>query len=324
MKRLACAVGMLCIITLISPEPARADSPMIEFSAIDSVTVTFGRNEGMGALDRIMQGQDADIRRIVDRFNANQSLLISVKSNADGVRYRANHIKNNVVVSEERNVTGSTILELYGADMARVYSTATAVENDTGTVRRYVTIRLMAASVSGLEHGAVADVSEPDTVYVCDTTPHHRIISNAWLGLGLAYVGEEFVPFVFGQLGNDRLRFEAEGGHSLFRHDRTFQEKLKVHYRYVHVGLAWRPWLNHHWDALVGWQRFEAYATAYGRYAEKREGPTFGLRYVYRHLGVTAKYALAEISVRGVDRVDWDHGVYLGVSLFTAVKGGDQ
>lgn len=157
-----------------------------------------------------------------------------------------------------------------------------------------------------------------------DTVVNYFAVSNAWIGGGLGYVGEKLLPVAYGRLGNNRLSFEAEGGASIYQEQRMFQEELDVYYRFVNVGLVWRPWLNHTLDALVGWQRFETYSTTYGRYAERREGPTFGARYSYRHLAFTAKYAPAEVSVRGKDVVDWDHGIYLSVSLFTSVKGGDQ
>lgn len=164
-----------------------------------------------------------------------------------------------------------------------------------------------------------------DTVVVTSETATEDVSgTHVWIGGGLSYVGKRFVPMVWGQLGNDRMRFEAEAGYSGYHQQRTFIEELSVVYRYVHVGIVWRPDSTSTLDLLAGWQRFETYALDYGQYAERLEGPTLGIRLgVTDNLLMTGRWTPAEVSRRGSELATWD-AARMSISLvyFTTILGG--
>ncbi len=315
---------MLCCVAILLFAPL-----ILQATTLDSVKVTFGRNEGMAALDRIIKENGADINRMVRHQIKDASLFISTESNADGVRYRTDHIKKNVVMGDERDVTGGTVLKHFGADMGRVFGVVTNMEADTGSANRYIIFRLV--TVGPPEHKCPGASSSPPMTsapHIERTTTIYttQFLSLVQVGAGVAYLPtERFVPMVQGQWGNERVRIFGEAGHSLYHQDRTFSgEKLDVTYRYVMGGIAWRAIRYSQFDLIAAWQRSEVYSTYYGKYARKLEGPAFGIRLeVNEHLAVTGLWTPAEEQLRGRDKVEHDNGrFYLGLNVFTAVLGG--
>ncbi len=317
MKRFASALALLFVLAL----PAHA-------AERDSILITFGRNEGMAAFDRVLLEQGSQIQELVNRQLHDSTLYISVQSNADGVRYAHNHIKKNAAMTMERNVTGATILEYFHADMGRVTTVGMNVESDTGSTQRYVLLRLQRYPVPQVQHLSVPIVPPaPEKQVVTSTVYTTQFLSRVWLGAGIAYAPtNRVVPMVQGQWGNESLRFLCEASHSIYQQDRVYAgDNLDVSYRYVMVGVAWRAIRYSQFDLVAGWQRSEVYANDYGKYAQKLEGPAIGLRLeLGKYFALAGIWTPCEVNTRGQDRVEHDNGrLFLSLSAFTSIIGGN-
>lgn len=228
MKRLMFVLVALLLIPFGAY--VRAESMSVEAVVVDSAIYTFAPNEGMAALDRLMSLQDPDIKRLVNRQREDRSLFIDVKTNADGLRYRRDHIKKNVLMSEERNVTGATTLEMYGADMSRVYGISTNVEKDIGTKYRYFKFYLVKFVIVRPQQDRTG--SNDTTIVVIDSTRHYVVSPPLFGGMtvSLSTAPQAHGVLCVGARFNLRpnLVADAKIGHSILANTRDVNDGTSV------------------------------------------------------------------------------------------------
>ncbi len=320
MKRV---VKTLVLLVILLAAPL---SVTVQAAAVDSLKITFHRNEGMDAFDRIVQEFRPQLTDLVHQQLADPNTIINVRSNADGARYPKEDRKQNVVMTFERSVTGTTLLEHFHADLNRVVIVPLDNRADTGMTYRYILFTLV--------------THEPETTVVVreslPTAPqpvqeiieqHSYFLSKVWLGAGIMYgPAEKLIPFVQGQWGNERLRFIAEAGYSLYHHHQWYLgEQVDVAYRYLLGGAAWRPLLHGQFDIIAAWQRSETYSTHYGGYTRKLEGPCLGVRLdVGQCAALSGLWSPSEVREYSRSAVEWDEGCFfLSFSVYTAILGGE-
>lgn len=316
-------------------------------AAPDSIKVTFDRNEGMAAWDRIVRIQGDAIAAMVGSQLADSTSIITVISNADGVQYRTNHQKQNTVMTEERAVTATTLLEYYCADLSRVRVVPLMNQADTGSEYRYIIFKYAShrpgtsatepfggSREAVREHERRSDIAPirptpPVSTPPAKSTPDTCCTYTAlWLGTGLNYSPlEKVLPHIQAEWGTERLRLIAAVSYSVYQEDKNFAgDELQVSYRSVAGGIAWQAVPHSQFDLVALWQRNEEYAVDYGRYARKLEGPAIGIRLqLTDYLEMTGLWTPSEEQVRGRDEVVWDTGkMYLGLSAFIRLTGGDR
>jgi len=221
MKKALCAVAVMFVMAL----PSLA-------AECDSVFIQFGRNEGKAAFDRIIREQGSDIQCMVNHQLQNPTTRISVNSNADGVRYANDHIKKNVVMTVERNVTGADLLEYFHADMSRVATVATNIESDTGSVYRYVILRLVTEPPPEPKAPVLAPVAQAPPVVVIDSTKHYvwrpPLFGGVTVSLSTAPQAHG-VLCVGAQINlRPKLIADAKIGHSIITNDRRLNDGSSV------------------------------------------------------------------------------------------------
>lgn len=310
------------------------------YAAADTIKVTFNRDEGAAAQDRIIREQGSAIATMVSRQRTDSTWWITVLSNADGVRYARNHAKQNVVTTTERSVTGATLLEHFGADLTRVNVVPLMNEADTGAAHRYITF-ILSRSHPWTTPPVVLDAT-PEELQQPPYNPEWQFLqspgiptirdtccdtgTDLWIGAGLGYSPlEKVMPHLDVQWGTDRLRVIAIASYSFYEQDRHYPgDELKVTYRSILGGIAYQAILYSQFDLVAAWQRSEVYATDYGRYARKLEGPAVGIRLlVTDYLALMGLWCPAEEQLRGRDEVVWDDNRFMiNLTLFTRVMGG--
>lgn len=330
MKRFIMAVILLIIPIVPSLSTAGTD---------DSLKITFGRDEGRDAFERIIREQGSSIAALVERQLADSLSWITVISNSDGVRYQANHRKRNTLMTEERSVTGATLLDYYCADLTRINVVPLNHEADTGNADRYIIFifsrshprtspraGLIALNGARLEPPRFDATCHPPAKPPMDLSDTCCQGTQLWLGIGASYTPHErLVPHAQVLWGTEAVRIIGEVGYSFYKNERVFaDEELDVTYRYVFVGIAWRAIRYSQFDLLAAWQRSEVYSTHYGHYARKLEGPAVGIRLLLNeHLTLTGLWTPSEEQLRGRDQVKWDNNrFYVGLNFFTVIAGG--
>ncbi len=186
----------------------------------------------------------------------------------------------------------------------------------------YVTRKELMEILANLPKPEPAPAPRKDTVVLKQNR------SAVWLGIGATYsTFGKVMPILQGQVGNHRIRFVAEVGHTIYSYDQQYgTTSYDVQNRLVSCFLAYRPFWKASLELLGGWHRTEEYAWRYGKYTRKDEGLELGLRLTpIRHLALEAVWSPDERSIIGDEFVHW-HADHLRVSifLFTSIFGGGK
>ncbi len=254
----------------------------IEKPAQDSVKITFDRNEGSGAFDRILKEYGTRIKGLVQLQLAHPNSKLIVRSNADAVRYRLTHNEKNAVKSLERGETGNDALALFGADMTRVIFVPLTNESDTGMASRYVVITFVP------EEPPSAPVPPPPIVQplepkVCEPpAPSAVTKSSLGLHLGVGYEWTAFggAPTATGAISyNHWLYVEAYGARALFNGTwRKGDEKFDTHLRAAGARIIAYPHGTFPLGAVLGFEDAYRINDVSGEYVQRFLSPTLGVR----------------------------------------------
>lgn len=268
---------MLCLAFANTIQALTIDPP-----ARDSVKITFDRNEGSAAFDRILKEYGPRIKGLVQLQLAHPNSKLIVRSNADAVRYRLTHNEKNAVKSLERGETGNDALALFGADMTRVIFVPLTNESDTGMASRYVVITFVPEEPVQVP-APPPTIVQPLEPKGCEPpAPRAAAKSSLGLHLGVGYQWLVFggAPTVSGSISYNRwLYIEAYGARSLMTGDwRYGGEKFDTHLRAAGARVIAYPHGTFPLGAVLGFEDAYRINDVSGEYVQRFLSPTFGVR----------------------------------------------
>lgn len=268
---LMCAVFASAIQALTIDPPAR-----------DSVKITFDRNEGSSAFDRILKEYGTKIKGLVQLQLSYPNSRLTVSSNADGVRYFTTHNEKNAVKSLERLETGNDLLAIFGADLHRVINVPMTNESDTGMAHRYIVITFIPGDSPPTPPPTPPNVKTLEPLVCEPPKPVAAARSPLRLHLGLGYGDTPFggTPHAVGALSYRRwLYVEAQGSHALGNEQWSHQGvSFDTHVRSASVNVIAFPSATFPVGVAIGFSDSYRINDATGEYVQRFLSPTYGLR----------------------------------------------